>query len=189
MKTTEWSRGLSVSVGGSGVVSHVGAVATRLLADRVGLTGALAQVLARRRFVPGHDRGRVLVDLAVMIADGGEATADIDVLRHQDQVLGPVASPATAWRALKELTPARFAKIAKARARVRRHVWDQFDQVPPSRVAGADLGTTVVLDADATILIAHSEKESAAPTYKHTFGFHPIAVWCDCEDGGCHPGS
>ncbi len=56
------------------------------------------------------------VDVAVMLADGGEAIADIDVLRHQSSVLGPVASPSTVWRTLDEVTPARLKKIATARA-------------------------------------------------------------------------
>jgi Transposase DDE domain group 1 len=122
----------------------------------------------------------VLVDVAVMLADGGEAIADIDVLRHQAQVLGPVASAPTVWRALDEATPARLRKIDVARARVRRHVWAQLpDGVPASKVAGTDLGEVVVLDVDATIVVAHSEKEHAAPTFKGTFGFHPLGVWCD----------
>ena len=91
---------------GVGVVAHAGSVATRLLADRTGLTGQLSKALARRSFTPVHDRGRVLVDVAVMLADGGEAIADIEVLRHQAPVLGPVASAPTVWRALDEITPA-----------------------------------------------------------------------------------
>lgn len=185
MKTTSWSAGLSVSADGVGVVAHAGSVATRLLADRTGLTGQLSAVLARRGFVPVHDRGRVLVDVAVMLADGGEAIADIDVLRHQREVLGAVASPPTVWRALDEVTPARLKKIAAARARTRRHVWSQLPGgVPASRVAGTSLDADlVVLDVDATIVVAHSEKEQAAATFKHTFGYHPIGVWCDCDDG------
>jgi hypothetical protein len=96
------------------VVVHAGSVAVRLLADRVGLTGDLSAALAGRRFTPGHDRGRVLVDVATMLAGGGEAIADIDVLRHQQQVLGPVASPPTVWRTLDELTPARLRRIERA---------------------------------------------------------------------------
>jgi hypothetical protein len=150
----------------------------RLLADRVGLTGAVSTALARRSFTPRHDRGRVLVDVAVMLADGGEAIADIDVLRHQAQVLGPVASAPTVWRTLAELTAARLAKIDSARARVRRHLWSQLpDGVPASQVADGDLGEVVVLDVDATIVIAHSEKECAAATFKGSFGFHPLGVW------------
>jgi len=161
-------------------VAHAGSIGLRLLGDRTGLTDQLSKALARRSFVPVHDRGRVLVDVAVMIADGGEAIADIDVLRHQGGVLGAVASPPTVWRTLAEITPGRSRKIATARARVRRHVWSQFpDGLPPSKVAGTDLGDTVVLDVDATIVVAHSEKENASPTFKKTFGFHPLGVWCD----------
>ncbi|WP_235736804.1 IS1380 family transposase [Nocardioides alcanivorans] len=181
MKRTSWSAGLSVSADGVGVVAHAGSVATRLLADRTGLTGELSKVMIRRNFNPGHDRGRVLADVAVMLADGGEAIADIDVLRHQAGVLGPVASPPTVWRTLDEVTPGRLTKIQKARARARRHVWTQLPGgVPASRVAGSDLAEDlIVLDVDATIVVSHSEKESAAATFKRTFGFHPLGVWCD----------
>ncbi|WP_407940230.1 transposase [Nocardioides acrostichi] len=166
---------------GVGVVAHAGSVATRLLADRTGLTGGLSQAMARRNFVPVHDRGRVLVDVAVMLADGGEAIADIEVLRHQVGVLGPVASPPTVWRTLDEVTPGRLKKIATARARVRRHVWSKVPGgVPASKVAGTELAEDmIVLDVDATIVVSHSEKEQAAPTFKRTFGYHPLGVWCD----------
>ena len=180
MKRTSWSTGLSVTSDGVGVVAHAGSVATRLLADRVGLTSELSKVMVRRNFVPGHDRGRVLTDVAVMLADGGEAISDIDVLRHQCSVLGQVASAPTVWRTLDEVTAGRLKKVATARARVRRHVWSQFpDGVPASKVAGTDLDDLIVLDTDATIVISHSEKENAAPTFKRTFGFHPLGVWCD----------
>lgn len=180
MKTTSWSAGLSVTGDGSGVVAHAGSVGLRLLADRTGLTSALSGALERRSFTPVHDRGRVLVDVAVMLADGGEAIADIDVLRHQGAVLGPVASPPTVWRALREATPARLRKVEVARARIRRHVWELLPDGPPRcTVAGTVLEDVVVLDVDATIVVAHSEKEHAAATFKHTFGFHPLAVWCD----------
>jgi hypothetical protein len=85
VKRTSWSAGLSVSGDGTGVVAHAGSTGLRLLADRTGLTGEISKALARRGFTPGHDRGRVLVDVAVMLADGGEAIADINVLRHQAQ--------------------------------------------------------------------------------------------------------
>ncbi len=166
---------------GTGVVAHAGSVAVRMLADRTGLTDALSASLARRGFTPGHDRGRVLVDLATMVTAGGEAIADIDTLRHQQGVLGSVASPPTAWRALDELTPAALKRIATARAKTRTRVWGLIPGgVPASKVAGAALPTDViVLDVDATIVRVHSEKENAAATFKRTFGYHPLAVWCD----------
>ena len=89
MKHTTWSAGLSVSADGTGVVAHAGSIAVRLLADRIGLTKELSKATARRSFVPVHDRGQVLVDVAVMLADGGEAIGDINVLRLQGQVWGP----------------------------------------------------------------------------------------------------
>jgi hypothetical protein len=162
------------------VVSHVGAALLRMLADRAGLTGALSGALARRGWWPVHDRGRVLVDLAVMIADGGEAICDIDVLRHQGGVFGSVASPATCWRALNEIGPAQLRRIGKARATVRSRVWALMGAIPAARAAGRDIGAgVVVLDVDSTIVLAHSDKDGAAPTYKHTYGFHPILVTCD----------
>jgi hypothetical protein len=105
VKRTSWSQGLSVTADGAGVVPLAGAVAVRLLADRVGLTEALSAALARRNFSPVHDRGRLWVDLATVLAAGGEAIADIDTLRHQTGVLGPVASPPTVWRGLAEPPP------------------------------------------------------------------------------------
>lgn len=114
VKGTSWSAGLSVTGDATGVVAHAGSVAVRLLADRVGLTGALSGATARRGFSPVHDRGRVLVDMATMVAAGGEAIADIDTLRHQQDVLGQVASPPTVWRALDELTTASLKRVAAA---------------------------------------------------------------------------
>jgi hypothetical protein len=157
-------------------------VAIRLLADRVGLTGGLSTALTRPTFRPVHDRGRVLVDVATMIAAGGEAIGDIDTLRHQDQLLGPVASAPTVWRALDELTVGRLKRVDRARAKARAQVWALLPdgRVPASPVAGTSLSEdVVVLDVDATIVVAHSEKENARATFKGTFGFHPIGVWCD----------
>jgi hypothetical protein len=72
VKRTAWSEGLSVSGDRTGVVAHTGSAGLRLLADRTGLTGELSIALARRVFVPRRDRGHVLTDVAVMLADGGE---------------------------------------------------------------------------------------------------------------------
>jgi Transposase DDE domain group 1 len=171
VQSTAWSRDLRVTADGAGVVSHVGAALLRMLADRAGLTGALSGGLARVGWWPVHDRGRVLVDLAVLIADGGEAIADIDVLRHQGEVFGPVASDTTAWRALDEIGAAQLRRIAKARAAVRTRMWRLFGGPPLAKAAGRDIGAgVVVLDVDSAIVIAHSDKERAAATYKHSFG-------------------
>jgi hypothetical protein len=178
-----WPKGLSVQAGGHGVVSHAGSAAVRLLADRTGLTGGLSGALARRGFDPVHDRGRVITDLAVAIADGATAISDIDALRHQDDLFGPVASDSTVWRALSECNDRALARISKARAKVRSHVWDlvaaRHGQIPPARAAGRDLGDVTVVRLDATIVIAHSDKQQARGTFKGTYGHHPLTAWCD----------
>ena len=179
MKRTSWSQGLSVTADGRGVVPLAGSVAVRLLADRVGLTDRLSAALTRRGFVPGHDRGQVWVDVATMLTAGGEAIADIDTLRHQQGLLGRVASAPTVWRTLDEATP---VALSPGREGPRPGPASRMGSAAPaagSPVAGADLGEVVVLDVDATLVTAHSEKEQARSTFKGGFGFHPLGVWCD----------
>jgi hypothetical protein len=180
---TAWSRDLTVEVGGHGVVSHTGSAALRLLADRTGLTGALSKALRRRGFTPVHDRGRVLADTAVLIADGGRVMSDLAVLRDQGELFGSVASDSTLWRALEEIGPDQRERMAAARAKVRRYVWGLIEsrhgRIPPSAVADRDLGETIVIRMDATIQIAHSDKELAEGTFKGTWGHHSLTAWCD----------
>jgi hypothetical protein len=144
------------------VVSHVDAALLRMLA---GLTQALSGTLARRGWWPGHDRGRVLVDLAVMIADGGEAICDIDVLRHQVEVFGQVASAATCWRALDEIGEVQVRRIGKARAQAHAGVWALLGQLPPARGgrSGYIGDGVVVVDVDSTIVLAHRQGKQRHP--------------------------
>ncbi|WP_327009809.1 IS1380 family transposase [Dactylosporangium sp. NBC_01737] len=172
-----------VSGDGRGVVSHAGA---RLLADVAAVTGltaacsdALAGVRQRRG---GHDPGRVAVDLAVMLADGGEAIADLAVLRDQAQLFGPVASDPTAWRLLSMMDSDMLRRLATARAQARETAWAQRIDVrsglPETTAAGLPV-PGLVLDLDASIVICHSEKEAATPTWKRSFGYHPLFCFLD----------
>jgi len=160
---------LTVSADGRGVVGHAGARLLGDLADGVGLTAGLSAAMAstkqRRR---GHDRGQVLTDLAVMIADGGTAISDLAVLRDQPSLFGDVASTPTAWRTLEAVDNAALERIAAARAKARSNVW----------AGGADPGFYVI-DFDATLITSHSEKHGAAATYKKGFGFHPLLAFLD----------
>jgi Transposase DDE domain group 1 len=178
-----WSKDLTVEVAGHGVVSHAGSAVLRLLADNTGLTGELSKALRRRGFTPVHDRGRVLVDAAVCIADGGRVLSDLATLRDQGELYGPVASDPTLWRALEEIGAEQRRWIATARAKIRKRVWALIEArhgaIPPSRVAEVDLGPTIVIRMDATIQIAHSDKEQATGTFKGTYGHHPLTAWCD----------
>src|SRR5690349_22989321 len=94
VNATAWSRGLEVTGGGTGVVSHAGLVLLRALADRSGLTAGLSRALGSRRLVV-HDRGRVLADLACAIADGAEVISDFRVMGDQSELFGLVASVPT----------------------------------------------------------------------------------------------
>ena len=166
MKVTQKKRKKSVAVtaDAAGVVSHVGGVLLADLADRLGLTAGLSQAMAAtRQRRSTHDPGRVLRDMAVMLADGGDCLADLGSLRDQAELFGRVASDATAWRVIDTLDEECLAGIRAARADARSRAW----------TLGARPGE-VVLDIDSTLVTAHSEKDGAAPTYKRGFGFHPM---------------
>ncbi len=117
-----------------------------------------------------------------MLADGGEAITDLAVLRDQKALFGPVASDATAWRLLSQLDATMLAELRTARARAREIAWAQHadtrGDVPQPTVAGQPVDG-LVLDIDATIVICHSDKESATRTWKKTFGFHPLLCFLD----------
>jgi hypothetical protein len=68
--------------------------------------------LAHRGFIPVHDRGRVLGDLAVCIADGGRVLSDLAALRDQAELYGPVASDPTVWRTLLQEVTTRFPDVS-----------------------------------------------------------------------------
>ena len=181
------SRGRSwpvVTADGTGVVSHAGTALLRELAERTGLRAeysAAADGIRRRG--GGHDPGQVLVDLAVMLADGGEAIADIAALADQPDLHGPVASTATAWRVLAGVDERRLAGLRAARAAARERAWlaraEQTGRMlPPAHAAGRDLDY-VVMDIDATLIEVHSEKEQASPHFKGGFGMHPILCFLD----------
>ncbi len=164
------------------MVDHVSARLLADLADATGLSVAMSEALAPlRQRDRGHDPGRVAVDLAVMLADGGEAIADLAVLRNQSELFGPVASDATAWRALDSIDSPALARIRIARAQARELTWTQAAEtgrLPSSTVGGFTI-PGLVLDLDATIVISHSEKEQASKTWKKTWGYHPLLCFLD----------
>lgn len=174
---------ITVSAGAKGVVGHAGARLLADLAGATGLTGQFSQALAGlRQRDSGHDPGRVAVDLAVMIADGGVAIADLAVLRGQAELFGAVASDATAWRVLNGTDTEALVRLRAARAAARQVAWAQRCETrggfPASRAANRPVAG-LVLDLDASIVVAHSEKEQADKTWKKSFGFHPLFCFLD----------
>jgi hypothetical protein len=85
------------------------------------------------------------------------------------------------WRTLELADPATLGKIAKARARVRAHVWSLIAATPAGfpwlTIAGKLLAGWLVIDLDGTLITARSDKEGAAPTFKKGYGFHPLGAW------------
>ena len=166
MHATGWSRGLEVTGGGSGVVSHAGLVLLRQLADRAGLTAGLSAALPSP--LGGHDRGRVFADLACAIADGARVISDFRVMGDQRELLGPVASVPAAWRALKETAAGgdrRRRKITAAVSKARRHAWAhgiaRHGALPPVKVADRELEGVTCIRLDATVVTARSEEHTS----------------------------
>lgn len=196
-----WSQGLSVEVGGAGTVAAAGVVLPRLLADRLGLTSGLAEVVARAGFVPLRHRGRALVDATCALAAGATCLSDVEAMTAQEEIFGPGggASDTTMLRALDELAgrlgadglPGR--RLARVTAAARAAAWEaitvRHGQLPAVQVAGQDLTRpatepdgsprpVLVIRLDATLIEAASPKAQAAGTYKGGFGFHPLTGWC-----------
>jgi Transposase DDE domain group 1 len=171
---------LSVITGGESLVSHAGGVLLVESARRSGLARQLSRRLGPWRLpLATHDPGKIVLDLAVAVALGGDAACDIAVPRAQPGVFGPVASDPTVSRLIARLatdSDAALAAINAARAAARERVWDW---------ATAPLQDgLVVIDLDATLLDAHSDKEQASRTWKKGFGFHPLLGFVDHGAGG-----
>jgi hypothetical protein len=156
---------------GGGLVSHVGSALLGEVAEKTGLRSALSSALAgfkARR--SGHDLGRVIRDLAVMLADGGDCLADLGALGDQESLFGNVASASTAFRLVDRIAcdPEGLDRLREAHARARAHVWE---------LTGAPERLTI--DVDATLIGSHSEKEGAAGNFKGGYGFHPMLAYAD----------
>jgi hypothetical protein len=172
VNVTGWSRGLEVTGGGAGVVSHAGLVLLRHLADKTGLTSGLSAALATPRMLV-HDRGRVVADLACAIADGARVISDFRVMSDQSELFGLVASVPTAWRTLAEIARAGTRadrRITAAVNAARRHAWAQVaarhGALPGIRLADKTLDGVTCVRLDATVTLAHSGKELAEANFK-----------------------
>jgi len=184
VNSTGWLRGLQVTAGGTGVVSHAGVTLIRGLADKTGLTGGLSEALASRRLLV-HDRGRVLADLACAIADGGEAISDFRVIGDQRELFGPAASVPTVWRTLSEVAAGGSRTAGRVTAAVnaaRRTAWaaaaERHGALPGVRIADKVLAGVTCIRLDASVVTCHSDKELAEPNFKG-FGYHPLMAYCD----------
>jgi Transposase DDE domain group 1 len=183
VKNTGRKAKIVVSSDGAGIVCQAGGLLLLETLRASGLDQGLSAALQRWRTPRAvHDPGKILCDLAVTLALGGDCLADISVLRSAPELFGPIASDPTVSRLVKTLAdagPKALRAIRKARAAARARAWELAGE----RAPGAD-GGLIPVDLDATIVIAHSEKEQAAPTWKHTYGFHPMTAFIDHGPGG-----
>lgn len=190
MKTTGLYPRVRVDAAGSGVVSQAGGLLLTGAVRASGLDAELSKVLAPwRKPLARHDPAKIVTDLAVTLGLGGDCLADIAVLRGEPGVFGPVASDPTVSRAIDALA-ADVERVLKAidtaRAAARATVWALVGDHAPD--AGRDADDPLIVDTDATLVGAHSDKQGAAPTFKRGYGFHPLCAFVDHgPDGSGEP--
>ena len=162
-----------IEPGGTGVGAHVGLHALGCFADRLSLGDSLsARIPLTGERLPIHDRGKVLMHTALMLAGGGESCADIEHLRLQSDLFGSVPSDSTVFRTFHQLDGATRTSIVVAMAEMRAKVW--------SRSSATTGSSPVIFDIDASLVEIHTDgKQHAAPTYKGGFGFHPMFCFAD----------
>lgn len=164
---------------GDEVDGLVGRVGTRLVAevaDRIGLTGGLITALDPGGRQRDHQPGRVAVDVSVGLVDGAACIEDLAALRAEPGLFGPLASSSTIWRTLDDINASALERVRAARSAALERAMSlagHGDAPPPVAAAGGAIEATVI-DLDATITCCRSEKEGAAPTWKRTYGFHPL---------------
>ncbi|WP_329088536.1 IS1380 family transposase [Streptosporangium sp. NBC_01469] len=183
MKTIASRPKIVMSADTSGLISQSGALLLLETLHVTGLNHALSEHLQRWRPARAiHDPGKIVADLAVSLALGGDCLADIATLRSQPELFGTIASDPTVSRLIDRLaadTTKALKAIRRARAIAREHAWTLAGPAAP----GTD-GHLIPIDLDATIVIAHSDKENATPTWKKTFGFHPMTAFADHGTNG-----
>jgi DDE family transposase len=160
---------LIVTADGSGQVGHAGSALLVGAADRLGLTRVLSAAIApTRQRASAHDPGVVLRDLVVMLADGGDCLADLGALRDQEDLFSGVASDSTAFRVIDSIDAACLERLRSAVAVARSRAW----------TLGARPSQTVI-DVDASLTTAYSEKEHAKGNFKGGYGHHPLLCYLD----------
>jgi len=187
MHLTARNSKIMVSADGTGVVSQAGGVLLARTLRATGLDRGLDAALERWRPARAvHSPAKVITDLAVTLALGGDCLADIAMLRAQPELFGPVASDPVVSRLVSRLAadaPRALKAIRAARAAARQRVWELAGDAAP----GAD-GGLVTVDIDATIVTSCSDKEQAMPTWKKTYGHHPLTTFADHgPDGSGEP--
>ncbi|MFT4087063.1 MAG: IS1380 family transposase [Gordonia sp. (in: high G+C Gram-positive bacteria)] len=185
-KSTASYRQIQATADGGGILTHAGVVLAARTAHVSGLAAALTLELTPwRKPLSTHDPAKILLDVAVALIAGGDCLADIAIVRDRPEVFGLVASDPTVSRLIRSLAEdpvAALAAIARARAAARAHVWKTAAEHAPDHDRSP--ASPLIIDLDATLVTAHSEKQNATPTYKKGYGFHPLMAFIDHGAGG-----
>ena len=119
-----WLGSLQIGADQSCLVSRSGTALVPELAARLGLerelSDGLAHLFVRR---PLHDPGRVVIDLATALVDGGDCVSDLGALAEQPDLFGAVASHSTVTRLLYALGEEELAALRAARQTARERAW------------------------------------------------------------------
>ncbi|MFD8393477.1 transposase [Streptomyces sp. NPDC059680] len=182
MKTTGWDQRLDVRADDQNLVGHAGVVLLRRIADRTGLTRALAGALPKGAGPGWRDRGEAVVQLACAIVLGATNILEAEQLQgHWRRLFPRPVSDSTLRRTLEAVDAPVAARVERVRAAIRRVVWTWLALRPGGfpwiQVAGRELAGWYVLDLDATIVACTSAKEGAAGTFKGGFGHMPLGAW------------
>lgn len=186
MKTTGAYPRVHVDTADVPAIGQAGGVLLTETARVTGLDRMLSAGLSLwRKPLAVHDPGKVVLDLAVTLALGGDALSDVATLRAEPGVYGLVASDPTVSRTIATLAQDAdlvLAAVSAARREARAAAWVLAGEHAPD--AAASPGAPIVIDLDATLITAHSEKEDAKPTFKRGFGFHPLCAFADHGPAG-----
>jgi Transposase DDE domain group 1 len=170
-----------VDTSATAAVGQAGGVLLTRTVTATGLDRFMSAALSRwRKPLAVHDPGKVITDLALSLALGGDCLADLAVLRAEPGVYGRVASDPTVSRTISTLAadaPAVLKAIDTARAAARHQAWKLAADHAPDH--GSHARHPLIIDLDATLVTSHSDKEHAAPTFKRGYGFHPLCAFGD----------
>jgi hypothetical protein len=168
------------------LISSSGALLLGEVVRVLGLGGGLSAALSPWRAAGAiHDPGKVLLDVATAVALGGDCLADVAAVRAQPELFGSVASDPTVSRVFAALAgdvEDAVAAIRRVHANARAAAWSH--RRPLAGKPGRRAGGQVIVDLDATLVTAHSDKEGAEPTYKRGYGFHPMCAFLDHGEQG-----
>lgn len=163
-------------------MSQAGGVILTEMVRRSGIGSGLSEALVpwSKPFAT-HDPGKILTDLVLSLATGGNCDSAIDRLRNQPEVFARVASNSTIsqlFTTLSQVKPAKvLTAINTARVAARAHVWAHAGENSPLHRVSTE--SPLVIDLDASLPNSHSEKEGARPAWKKGFGFHPLISFVD----------